>query len=299
MLHCAVVHSFVIRSIWFRRVGLCMHMLVCQWKGRLNRQSLPCCAKDVEIYSGFWSVPHHGLMVLDGISDSSTFNLIQPSRLLSGSHHLGEVLFVRSLCTVVGWWFLGIECTCFHHFMRSGCRTCKIRHDWCVGPSVSTRGVFKWMGSDLRWWWVCLPRACLMNLLKVVQKWSGGHGVIVRVSKEESDCHLPLSLMLGMCFPLAWVRFDVVMTSRYEWLMLHLIMTARVIPWRRDITFIMDWLFVLWVCGVHWSTGVLSTVVHYYLQDGVGCVWAILVKCMWCWFLCPRELVCTILTPTA
>ena len=106
-------------------------------------------------------------------------------------------------------------------------------------------GVFKLTSSDLRCWWVCLRSACLMHLLKVAQKCSGGHDIIGHVSKEESACHLPLSLMPGMSFPLAWVRSDTVMVQRYERHMLHLIMKARVIPWRRDITFIMDWLCVL------------------------------------------------------
>jgi hypothetical protein len=95
-------------------------------------------------------------------------------------------------------------------------------------------GVFKLTSSDLRCWWVCLRSACLMHLLKVAQKCSGGHDIIGHVSKEESARHLPLSLMPGMSLPLVWVRSNNVMTQRYERHMLHLIMTACVIPWRRD-----------------------------------------------------------------
>ena len=40
--------------------------------------------------------------------------------------------------------------------------------------------------------------------------------------------------MPGMRLPLVWVRSNNVMTQRYERHMLHLIMTACVIPWRRD-----------------------------------------------------------------
>ena len=121
-------------------------------------------------------------------------------------------------------------------------------------------GVFKLMSSDLRCWCVCFPSACLMNLLKVAQKCSDGHDIIGHISKGESAHHLLLSLMPGMSLPLVWVRSDVIMTRRCERHMLHLIMTARVIPGRKDITFIMDWSSVLWAFG------------HYCLQGGVGCV---------------------------
>ena len=95
-------------------------------------------------------------------------------------------------------------------------------------------GVFKLMSSDLRCWCVCFPSACLMNLLKVAQKCSDGHDIIGHISKGESAHHLLPSLMPGMSLPLVWVRSNNVMTQRYEQHMLYLIMTARVIPWKRD-----------------------------------------------------------------
>ena len=81
-----------------------------------------------------------GLVVLAGISDLSIFHLMQPSCLLGGSQ-LGEMLFVHSLCTRVGWCVICIFCTCCRCFARSGWRGCKSRHDWCVGPSVFKRGM--------------------------------------------------------------------------------------------------------------------------------------------------------------
>ena len=140
MSYCTVVHSFMIQSVWFHRGGLYMCMLVCQWQGRLICQRLPCCAKGVGTCSGLWSIRRYGLVVLAGISNLSTLYLIQPLRLLDGCH-LGGVIFVRALCTRVGWWFLGIECTCCHRIVRLVCCMCKSRHAWCVGLSVSKRGV--------------------------------------------------------------------------------------------------------------------------------------------------------------
>ena len=69
-----------------------------------------------------------GLVVLVGIPDSSTFHLIQSSRL-SGGSPLGGVLFMHSLYTCVGWGFLGIGCMCCRYFVRVGCHACKSRHD--------------------------------------------------------------------------------------------------------------------------------------------------------------------------
>ena len=72
-----------------------------------------------------------------------------------------------------------------------------------ASPREARSGVFKWTGSDLRCWWMCLPSACLVYLLKIAQKCSGGHYIIGHISKEESACHLLLSLMPRMSFPLA------------------------------------------------------------------------------------------------
>ena len=68
------------------------------------------------------------LVVLAGMPDLSTFHLIQPLRILGGSL-LGGVLFVRSMCTCMGWCFLGIECTCCHRFVTSQCDASESRID--------------------------------------------------------------------------------------------------------------------------------------------------------------------------